>query len=224
MPPFKPVSALPPDTPDHVRRIKTFENRHLLQNVPREGLLGMPKAAPAHIDWLPRSFVPFNCLNSSGTTHVGVHFYIYDYLFKRIWGNLEYYLRQLSRYDLVISTDDSVFLDAPLIDNLRSVYKSRVFTVLGQQYGMNVVPTFSCGNPKDIEFYCDGLPEGGCIAVGGMGTNSNRSLRSIFRYCVREMCVRKHPDTLLVYGNNTDLGLDIPVHHIPTYTDRLHKL
>lgn len=87
-----------------------------------------------------------------------------------------------------------------------------------------MVPSFSCGDPKDVESYCEGLPEGGCIAVGGMGTNRSPALKAIFRYCVSEMVRIKHPDMLLVYGSKADLKLDIPVINIPTYVDKLRRL
>lgn len=208
---------------EHKRRIMEFENQHLLEGVEREGILGMPKAKPVHVETVPKVFIPYNQVNSQKSNSVGVHFYIYDYLYNSVWVQLVRCLMRLMRFPLVISTDDSVFLDRPLIDNLRNVYKSRVFTVVGQRMGVNVVPTFSCGNPKDVDYYCDGLPDGGCIAVGGMGTNRNRSLRAIFKYCVREMCERKHPDKLLIYGSNVDLELDIPIVRIPTFVESLRN-
>lgn len=209
------------DLSTYQKRILQYENMHLLEGVQREGPLGMPKAQPVYIEHYPTEYVPFSNLKSCTSTHVGVHFFIYDYLFKCIWSRLEFYLNKLKKYDLVISTDDSVFLDFPLIDNLRNVYKSRVFTVVGQKMGVNVVPTFSCGNPNDIDFYCDGLPEGGCIAVGGMGTNSSRGKRALFKYCVEEMCKRKHPDQLLIYGSDVKLDLNIPIVRIPTFVEQL---
>lgn len=52
-----------------------------------------------------------------------------------------------------------------------------------------------------------------------MGTNGCRSKQDIFRYCVKEMVRIKHPNALLVYGTNQDLGLDIPVLRIPTFVE-----
>ena len=207
----------------HRQRILKFENSHLLKGLEFEGPLEMPKASPMCLDTVPEVYVPFNCLNAAHGSHVCVHFYIHDYLFKRIWGGLEEYLEHLARYDAVIATDDSVFMDVPLVANLCSVYRNRLFTAVGQRMGVNVIPSFSCGNPRDIDIYCDGLPEGGCIAVGGMGTNRTHAQRSIFRYCVRAMCARKHPDMLLVYGSDVDLGLNVPVVHIPTFVEQLRK-
>lgn len=56
-----------------------------------------------------------------------------------------------------------------------------------------------------------------------MGTNGCRSKQDIFRYCVKEMVRIKHPNALLVYGTNQDLGLDIPVLRIPTFVEKFHK-
>lgn len=220
---YQMISDNTSDISAYRQRILRYENEHLLNGIPREGFLEMPKAQPVHLEKMPNLFVPFNCIKSCNTTHACVHFFINDYLFKRIWGRLEWYLKVLSKYDVVISTDDSVYLDIPLIDNMRNVFKNRVFTAVGQRMGLNVVPSFSCGDPKHIDFYCDGLPDGGCIAVGGMGTNRTRSERAIFKYCVREMCKRKHPEMLLVYGSNTNLELNIPVIKMPTFVECLRK-
>lgn len=220
---FRSISTIASNISDCNKRKLKFENEHLLHGIPREGILEMPKARPVYLKSLPKLYVPFNCLKKCNTTHACVHFYIDDYRFNRVWQNLEHYMEMFVKYDVVISTDNSVFLDVPLIDNMCNVFKNRVFTAVGQRMGVNVIPSFSCGNPKDIDLYCDGLPDGGCIAVGGMGTNKNRSERAIFKYCVREMCERKHPNLLLIYGNNTDLDLDIPVVRIPTYVENLRK-
>lgn len=209
---------------EYRRRIRKFENVYLLNGIRRGGWYQMPKANPVNLDKLPDEFVPFNCLKSCKSTNVGVHFFIHDYLFRSVWDNLEATFARLAKYDLVIATDDSVFMDLPLMDNMRNVYKNRVFTAVGQRLGLTVVPSFSCGDPKDVESYCEGLPEGGCIAVGGMGTNRSPALKAIFRYCVSEMVRIKHPDMLLVYGSKADLKLDIPVINIPTYVDKLRQL
>lgn len=216
------LTRLKPGLSEHRQRILKYENMHLLEGIPREGILGMPKANPIHLTSFPTIYAPYNCRKSFNSNYIGIHFFIHDYLFKHVWSNLEYTLTQLSKYDLVFSTDDSVYLDRPLIDNLRNIYKNRVFTAVGQRMGMTIVPTFSCGNPDEIEFYCDGLPDGGCIAVGGMGTNRSHSQRAIVRYCVQEMVKRKHPDMLFTYGITYDLGLDIPIVRIPPFIEKFN--
>ena len=207
----------------HQRRICRFENIYLLKDIPAEGPFDMPKCEPVHIKRIPGSFVPYCCLSSHTKSNIGVHFFIHDYRFHHIWGRLEQTIKALRRFELVLSTDDSVFLDAPLIANLHSIYKSRVFTAVGQRLGVNVVPTFTCGSPNDIDYYCDGLPERSCIAVGGMGTNKSESIQAIFRYCVQEMCKRKHPELLLIYGSNTKLDVDTPIIRISPFIGKFKK-
>jgi hypothetical protein len=208
---------------EYRRKIRQFENIHLLADIPREGHFQMPKAQPVNVNEFPQFYIPYSNLRKGMPVHIGVHFFIHDFLFGNVWNNLKKVLLELKKYDLVISTDDSVFMDTPLFDNMRVVFKNRAFTAVGQKLGVNVIPCFSCGDPKYIEYYCDGLPEGGCIAVSAMGTNRKRSVTKIFKYCVHEMCERKHPETLLVYGSNADLGLNIPVIHIPTFVEDLRK-
>lgn len=220
---FHTTSTIPLGASNHRKQKLRIENEHLLNGIEREGFLGMPKALPVYMERVPDLFVPYCCRKSCQTTHACIHFYIDDYKFNAVWGRLEQTLKSLSKYDAVISTDDSVFLDLPLIDNMRNVFKNRVFTAVGQRMGLNVIPSFSCGNPVDIEFYCDGLPEGGCIAVSCMGTDSTRSQQLMLKYCVQEMCKRKHPDLLLVYGSKTDLGVSVPIVRIPTFVDNLRN-
>ena len=193
---------------------------HLLKGLTTEGFLGLPKAAPVHLTYIPDTFVPYNCLKYYPNRHIGVHFFIHDYRFTRVWSHLEETLRSLAKYDVVIATDDSLFLDVPLIANLRNLYKNRLFTAVGQRMGLTVIPSFSCGNPKDINLYCDGLPQGGCIAVGGMGTNKSPANRIIYEYCLREMCKQKRPDLLLLYGGDPPSGVDVPIYKIPTFIEK----
>ena len=76
---------------------------------------GVPSLEPVTLDGT-FPFIPFNCAKTSTVrAGLGVHFFIDDYLFERVWHDPDRYAQMLSDFRVVMSPDFSLFTDLSLI-------------------------------------------------------------------------------------------------------------
>lgn len=80
-------------------------------------------------------------LNTLPRKGVGVHFYIDDYQFERIWNSPEDYIPKLLKYDCCLTPDFSLYLDMPMAMKIWNVYRSRLIGQMIQNAGGIVIPT-----------------------------------------------------------------------------------
>ena len=86
---------------------------------------GMPLLAPTDIR--PARLIGFNYAKSwnEPKTGVGIHFFLDDYQFERIWNKPEEYTRLLASFDMACAPDWSLYLDMPRPMQQWNVYRSR---------------------------------------------------------------------------------------------------
>ena len=80
---------------------------------PVEGKYGIPRLSPVRLperlDWLP-----FNCARTDKRRGAhGIHFFVDDYLFERVWNDPARYALLLSDFRAVMTPDFSLFTDYP---------------------------------------------------------------------------------------------------------------
>lgn len=107
-------------------------------------------------------FIPFNyakgCKDKEGK---GVHFFIDDYQFNRIWNAPDRYLDMLSKFTHVMSPDFSTYTDFPKAIQIYNHYRKHWVGVYLQMYGIDVIPTISWSDRDSFEWCFDGEPAGG---------------------------------------------------------------
>ncbi len=54
-----------------------------------------------------------------------VHFFLYDYRFKRVWKNPDSDIEKLSRYRAVLSRDFSMYLEMAPIMQIYNMFRNR---------------------------------------------------------------------------------------------------
>lgn len=89
----------------------------------------------------PDAMIPFNKAKTSRRKDVGVHFFIDDYQFERVWRSPQLYVDMLKKYAFVCAPDFSMYLDMPLAMKIWNVYRSRMVASYWQRNGVRVVPT-----------------------------------------------------------------------------------
>lgn len=76
-----------------------------------EGKLDIPTIEPTSA--IERDFIGFNEAMSSKKTDCGIHFFLDDYQFMRLWNNPERYIGLLKKFNCVLSPDFSLYADYP---------------------------------------------------------------------------------------------------------------
>lgn len=188
-----------------------------------EGKYQMPIIEPEN--HLPDSLIGFNYALSSNNKNAGVHFYVDDYQFERIWNEPERYIEVLRDYDCVLTPDFSLYLDMPYSMKIWNVFRSRLIGQMCQDAGLAVIPTVSWAEPDTFDFCFDGLPEKAALSISTIGVKNSPEAMQIWRDGVTELIRRKQPKTLLVYGGKVDFDYsDIKVLYFSNaVTERMKK-
>ena len=76
-------------------------------------------------NFIPDDIIGFNYAKSSKQHNVGIHFYLDDYQFERIWNKPEDYIEILKQYECIFSPDFSLYLDMPMPMKIWNIYRSR---------------------------------------------------------------------------------------------------
>lgn len=160
----------------------------------------------AAVDHVPSRLMGFNYCKSSTDHGAGVHFFIDDYQFERLWNKPEGYTEMLGRFDCVLTPDFSLYMDMPLPMQQWNVYRSRALGRYWQKEGMTVIPTLSWSTPESYEFAFSGLEKGGTYAVSTVGVKGSEGAMEVWRDGMAHAMEKLEPTRIVQYGG--DIGFD----------------
>lgn len=184
-------------------RIRTV-NSYNLQLYDEERAVGkyqMPLIDKSQI--IPNELIGFNYMKSTQDHNVGIHCFIDDYQFERLWNSPQLYIDDILKFDCILTPDFSLYMDMPLAMKIWNVYRSRLLGQFWQDCGMEVIPTVQWAEPATYEFCFDGIPQNSVVAVSTIGVKKGESL-AIWNDGMHEMIKRLKPQTILVYGGKLD--------------------
>lgn len=164
---------------------------------------------------MPERLIGFNYAPGTDDFEAGVHFYLDDYQFERVWNNPQKYAERLYNFDCVLSPDFSLYLNMPLPMKIWNIYRSRLIGQIFQDYGCEVIPTISWAEEETFDFCFEGLREGGVISVSTIGVKRDEEAGKIWEAGMNEAIKRLKPSGIVVYGGN--IGYDfgsVPVKYI----------
>lgn len=151
------------------------------------------------------NWISFNFARTCDEPEIhGVHFFIDDYQFNRVWTQPDTYLNRLRQFQAVCSPDFSTFTDFPKAIQIYNHYRKHWLGVYWQEHGIRVIPTISWSDHSSYEWCFDGEPVGGYVAVSSVGTQVNKQAAALFRDGYAEMLNRLHPAAIIMYGTIPD--------------------
>lgn len=155
-------------------------------------------------NYIPEDIIGFNYAKTSTNKNCGIHFYLDDYQFERIWNSPSDYLEILSEYDCVFSPDFSLYMDMSRAMKLWNVFRSRLIGQYLQSYGIKVIPTISWAEKETFDFCFDGIPKGSIVSISTIGVKQNEEALKIWKDGVDEMIKRIKPSAILIYGGKLE--------------------
>lgn len=153
-------------------------------------------------DFLPTRLTSFNLARTEKDKGSGVHFFIDDYQFERVWRNPTAYLNTLRQFQCVLSPDFSVFVDMPTPMKIWNVYRNRLMGSWWQEKGIRVIPTVGWAEPDSFGYCFAGIEPGGVVAVSNIGTRKTARTKRMWMLGAEEMVKRLRPSAILLYGSS----------------------
>ena len=157
-------------------------------------------------DFVPDELIGFNYAKTSAKKNVGIHFYIDDYQFERIWNYPEKYIEVLRQYDCILSPDFSLYMDMPMPMKIWNIYRSRQIGAFYQSQGIRVIPTLSWAEPETFCFCFQGVEKGSVVSVSTVGVKNSESAMQIWSDGMTEAIRQLEPSVILEYGG--DIGFN----------------
>lgn len=158
------------------------------------------------VDFKPDKLIGFNYAKTAKGFDCGIHFFIDDYQFERLWNKPEQYLRLLKRFECVLTPDFSMYMDMPLPMQRWNEYRRRALGNYWQRNGMTVIPTLSWTDRRSFGFAFGGLPEGGTVAVSTVGIKGNDGAMKVWFEGMEAAIAAISPSCIVIYGGN--IGFD----------------
>lgn len=187
------------------RQTRNYEN---LQKAMYDGVgpYGIPQIQPTQLT--ADNWISFNYAKGCDEPEIhGVHFFVDDYQFLRLWTNPDAYLGMLGRFQAVCTPDFSTYTDFPKAVQIFNHYRKHWCGAYWQEHGVHVIPTISWSDEDSFDWCFDGEPEGGVVAVSSVGTQNDPRCRHLFEVGFDEMVRRLSPSQIIMYGEIPDVCL-----------------
>ncbi|MBQ3585758.1 MAG: DUF4417 domain-containing protein [Synergistaceae bacterium] len=164
--------------------------------------------------YVPEDLIGFNYVKSwkGSQEGLGVHFYLDDYQFERIWTNPFENIERLRDFSCVLTPGFSIYRDMPMAMKIWNMYRMRLIGQMMQDAGLQVIPTLGWVEKETHKFCFDGIEPGGVYAVGTVGIVEDPIARNLWFSGMDEAIRRLNPECVICYG--AKIGYDfgnIPV-------------
>lgn len=170
--------------------------------IPRfvEGEFEIPFILPA--EYVYAEYIPFNCASTaSGKEDKGIHFFIHDYHFERLWNNKEKYAGMLKQFKTVLTPDFSPYTDWPVMVQRWNHYRKHLLGAWMQEIGCTVYPTVTWTDEKSYKWCFDGEPFRSTVCISSVGMMKKKEDRLMFMRGYDKMMEVLEPETILFYGS-----------------------
>lgn len=138
-------------------------------------------------NYIPSNLIGFNYAKTSKEKNVGIHFYLDDYQFERLWNRPEDYIEILKQYECILSPDFSLYMDMPMPMKIWNIYRSRLIGQYYQSQGIKVIPTLSWAEEETFQFCFEGIPQGSIVSISTIGVKKNKEALKIWKQGVDEL-------------------------------------
>ena len=137
----------------------------------------------------------------------GVHFFIHDYQFERIWQRPIRYAEVLKKFEFCLTPTFSLYGDMPKALKIYNVYRNRWCGRFWQDFGIRAIPALVWTYQEDLDYCLLGIPKHSTIAISTMGWGRWDGYKELYRAWDRIIDTLE-PETILLYGK--DLSANLP--------------
>lgn len=155
-------------------------------------------------EYVPCEWIGFNYARGLSTQihpDKGVHFFLDDYQFERLWREPDKYIRKLINFNAVMTPGFSIFADWPKALQIYNHFRKHWIGAYLQNIGATVYPTIGWSDEASYEWCFDGEPVGATACVSSIGTQNSSAKKKLFLKGYDSMLEHLRPTTTLFYGN-----------------------
>lgn len=172
------------------------------------------------LEWIPFNYAK-TCKTPEGK---GVHFYVDDYQFLRLWNRPDDYIYLLSKFSAVCSPDFSMYTNMPAALQIYNHYRKHWLAAYWQMHGINVIPTICWSDNESFSWCFDGDPKNSIISISSVGTQQGKLSKELFLNGCREAIKRLEPSEILWHGKCPEgLGNDVDIVTISPFYKELAR-
>lgn len=128
----------------------------------------------------------------------GVHFFLDDYRFEKVYRNPEQSIERLSQYSFLLTPDFSMYADMNKWRQIESVAHNRWVGAYWQEQGLIVIPTISWSTKDSFDYCFDGIVKKSIVAIGMIGCKRSKK---DFLLGYEKMIEKLEPTHIICYGN-----------------------
>ena len=173
-------------------------------------------------------FIGFNYAKTferEKNTKYGIHFFLDDYQFNRIWNNPDKYIELLKQFKCILSPDFSMYTDYPKAMQMWKHYQKHWIGAYLEKQGIKVIPTIGWSDEESFKWCFDGEPKKSIVAVSSIGTQRYEESRELFLKGYAEMKRKLKPKIVLFWGNiPEELNNEKNIIHMGYIMDEKFKL
>lgn len=176
-----------------------------------DGVLEMPCIEAPKKIVIPTAVIPYSLHNKSIDHSEFIVFYEYDTNFGDILRAPADFYKIINSFPGMVTLDNSVYCDSPLIVQIANVYRSRAIGRFYQSKGVYVIPNVRWGDERSYttsvlpeKFAFLGLPKHSILSIGTYGACQSKEEKYHLRHGLIAMLDELEPEVVLVYGAMPD--------------------
>lgn len=155
-------------------------------------------------NYIPTDLIGFKYVKTNNGPKVGIHCFIDDYQFERLWNRPDEYIELIQEYEAFLSPDFSLYTDMTMPTKIWNVFRSRLIGAYYQARGIRVIPTVQWAEPATFDFCFKGIESGGTVAISTIGVKEDPDALELWNLGMKEMIKQVKPKVILVYGGALD--------------------
>lgn len=180
-----------------------------------DGILEIPKIKAMDTPVVPSQLIPFSQRHKSADHSEFICFFEHDRLFADVVRNPEKFVDEFKLFNGIITPDNSLYRDSPLLCQLSNTYRNRAIGHFFQSRGIPVIANIRWGDERSFTrnelpepFAFLGAPQNSIVAIGTYGCTQSTEDKEYFRAGLEAMLEYLAPKKVLVYGpmNNRIFG------------------
>ena len=201
---------------DERERTYNLYNLYEYDETRTAGYYQFPTLKACH--YVPEDLIGFNEVKSyrGDRSKVGVHFYIDDYQFERIWTRPHENIERLREYACVITPDFLTYEDMPMAMKIWNLYRAYLIGQVMQDAGINVIPNLRDFGAETVDMCYESIEPGGVVAISTIGSTCNPEFQKEWYEGTIASLEKLKPECVICYGlmkRDFDFG-EFPVKYI----------